>query len=77
MARLWGWLWRWFKPRDDGPPEVLQAKALLRSIDAGGVPLNPAKVNAIARGLGLEVSKQAAMDDTLARIRLALSRAGH
>lgn len=51
-----------------------QAQALIAAIDAGGVPLNPARVNQIARSLGLEVSPHAPMDDTIARIRAALQR---
>jgi hypothetical protein len=54
--------------------EIAQARALIRAIDAGGIPLNPARVNAIARALGLEVSGKAAMEDTLQRIRAALGR---
>lgn len=57
-------------------PEVVQARQLLTAIDRGGVPLHPAKVNAIARGLGLEVSSKAPMDETIERIRQALQRAG-
>lgn len=57
-------------------PEVIQARQLLAAIDRGGVPLHPAKVNAIARGLGLEVSSKAPMDQTIERIRQALQRAG-
>ncbi|WP_153112068.1 hypothetical protein [Propionivibrio limicola] len=30
------------------PPEIVQAQRLIRAIDRGGIPLNPAKVNAIA-----------------------------
>ncbi|MDT8989828.1 hypothetical protein RQP54_03035 [Curvibacter sp. APW13] len=51
-----------------------QARALIAAIDAGGMPLNPARVNQIARSLGLEVSAHASMDDTIARIRVALQR---
>lgn len=50
------------------------AKALVAAIDAGGLPLNPARVNDIARQLGLEVSSKAPMHETIARIRLALER---
>lgn len=57
-------------------PEVIRARQLLIAIDRGGVPLHPAKVNAIARGLGLEVSSKAPMDQTIERIRQALQRAG-
>ena len=42
---------------------------MIAAIDAGGIPLNPAIVNDIARKLGLEVSMQAPMDETIGRIR--------
>lgn len=58
----------------DGPPEVCRAWALIKAIDAGGVPLNPAIVNQIGRGLGLEVSSRAPIDETIERIRQALRR---
>ena len=51
-----------------------RAKDLIAAIDAGGLPLNAALVNDIARKLGLEVSTRARMEDTIARIRLALQR---
>lgn len=54
--------------------ERAQAQALIAAIDAGGMPLNPARVNQIARSLGLEVSPRAPMADTIARIRAALQR---
>lgn len=56
----------------DGPEA--RAHALLKAIDAGGIPLNPAIVNQIARNLGLEVSAQAPMNETIARIRAAMAR---
>lgn len=55
--------------RQRRPSEQLRALALLAAIDAGGVPLNAAKVNDIARQLGLEVSIKAPMSETIARIR--------
>lgn len=58
-----------------GPPEQARARALIAAIDAGGIPLHPAKVNEIARGLGLEVSREAVVDDTIARIRACLTGA--
>jgi hypothetical protein len=68
----------WLKRLLGAPPapndEIAQARALIRAVDAGGVPLNPARVNAIARGLGLEVSGKARVEDTIARIRAALER---
>ncbi|WP_296491900.1 hypothetical protein [Rhodoferax sp.] len=51
-----------------------RAQDLIAAIDAGGLPLNAALVNDIARKLGLEVSTRARMEDTIARIRLALQR---
>jgi hypothetical protein len=50
------------------------AQDLIAAIDRGGLPLNPARVNQIARSLGLEVSRHAAMADTVERIRQALRR---
>jgi hypothetical protein len=47
---------------------------LVAAIDAGGLPLNPARINDIARQLGLEVSSKAPMHETIERIRLALGR---
>ncbi len=77
-------LWAWLKSRlailrgrRRGPPdEWCQARALIASIDRGGLPLNPARVNQIAHGLGLDVSRKAPVEHTVARIRAALARAG-
>jgi len=68
------WLQRILGTAPAPTDEIAQARALIRAIDAGGVPLNPVRVNAIARGLGLEVSGKARVEDTLARIRAALER---
>jgi hypothetical protein len=51
-----------------------RARDLIAAIDAGGLPLNPARVNDIARQLGLEVSSKAPMPLTVERIRQALAR---
>ncbi len=51
-----------------------RARKLLVAIDAGGIPLNPARVNQIARSLGLEVSRNAATEETIGRIREAVAR---
>lgn len=61
-------------PPPPEPSERQRAIDLIAAIDAGGVPLNPARVNDIARRLGLEVSTRAPMDETIARIRRALAR---
>jgi hypothetical protein len=51
-----------------------RAQALIAAIDAGGIPLDAGRVNAIARGLGLEVSTKAPVADTINRIHEALQR---
>ena len=53
-----------------------QAQALVRAVDAGGLPLHPGRVNQIARRLGLQVSSAAPVGETVARIRAALARLG-
>jgi len=74
LARLKAWLKTWLGPRRSASPERQQALDLIAAIDAGGLPLNPARVNQIARNLGLEVSRMAPVEDTVARIRAALGR---
>lgn len=61
--------------RTNTTPIEQRAQSLIAAIDAGGIPLNPAIVNDIARKLGLEVSMQAPMDETIARIRLHIGNA--
>ena len=70
--RTLAWLKSRFAAREPSPEQ--RARDLIAAIDAGGVPLNPARVNDIARKLGLEVSSKASMTDTIARIREALLR---
>ncbi|MGQ0711172.1 MAG: hypothetical protein ACT4NV_15665 [Rhodoferax sp.] len=62
--------------RPAAAPELERARALVRAIDAGGMPLNPARVNQIARALGLEVSPKAPVEETIERIRAAVARMG-
>lgn len=64
----------WRKRRPVEAPEIAAARALLRAIDAGGVPLNPARVNAIGRALGLDLPSKAPVEQNIERIRLALAR---
>jgi len=67
----------WLKARlgKSKPPSPEQrARDLIAAIDAGGLPLNPARVNDIARQLGLEVSNKAPMAHTIERIRQAIQR---
>lgn len=67
------WLKKLLPRRQALAPEQ-RAKDLIAAIDAGGLPLNAAVVNDIARKLGLEVSTRARMEDTIPRIRMALKR---
>lgn len=67
-------LLKWLGFKRALPTETRQARALIAAVDAGGIPLNPAKVNEIARNLGLEVSRKAPVDETIRRIRAALER---
>ena len=68
------WLRNLFFQKKNPPNEITQARALLAAIDRGGIPLNPAKLNAIARNLGLDVSRTARPEETIQRIRAALAR---
>ena len=56
------------------PKDYQQARTLIKAVDKGGLPMNPAKVNAIARDLGLEVSVKDPVEKTIQRIREALAR---
>jgi len=71
---------RWFRNKFFPVKAILgdleQARSLIAAVDRGGIPLNPAKVNAIARNLGLEVSVRAPVEETIQRIRQAVARAG-
>lgn len=53
-----------------------RAQSLLAAVDAGGIPLHPAKVNQIAHELGLAVSREEAVEATIARIRECLAAPG-
>ncbi len=54
------------------PPDRQRARDLIAAVDAGGIPLNPARVNDIARKLGLDVATTAPVELTIERIRKAL-----
>lgn len=75
MRQYLKWFARWGR-RPPPPPatDLQRAQALIRAVDAGGLPLSPAIVNQIARGLGLEVSRHAPVEDSVARIRAWLGR---
>ena len=61
------------EPQDRSSPELQRAQALIAAVDAGGIPLHPAKVNQIARELGLAVSREDPVEATIARIRVWLT----
>ena len=73
---LMGWLKSLLPARAAPLSDIEQARRLLAAIDRGGIPLNAARVNAIARNLGLEVSKKARVEETIERLRKAVARAG-
>lgn len=72
--KAFSWLKNLFSQKRSLPSEISQAQKLIAAIDRGGVPLNPARLNAIARDLGLEVSRTARPEETIERIRAALAR---
>lgn len=74
LRGILGWLKNQLPFRQTAPSEIVRARRLIAAIDRGGIPLNPAKINAIARDLGLEVSRKATVEETLQRIRQALAR---
>ena len=74
MHWLKTWFKRWLTRHRPALSDRQQAQALIAAIDRGGLPLSPARVNQIARGLGLDVSRHATVGDTVERIRRALAR---
>lgn len=72
--KLFNWLKTLFSSKPEVVCEITQARQLIAAVDRGGVPLNPAKVNEIARNFGLEISRKAPVEETIARIRKALER---
>ena len=71
---LLNWLRR-RRPKHPPLSDIDQARQLIAAIDRGGIPLNPARVNHIARNLGLEVSLRAPVEQTIDRIRACVERA--
>ena len=64
-----------FSPIAPSPlSDIEQAGQLIAAIDRGGIPLDPGRVNTIARNLGLEVSPRAPVEQTIVRIRAWLQR---
>lgn len=67
------WLKALLAQRKPLTPEHQRAVDLIAAIDDGGIPLSPARVNDIARKLGLEVSVTASVEETIERIRAVLT----
>lgn len=68
------WFGKWGSRGPKPAPERQRALELIAAVDAGGLPLNPARVNDIAHRLGLAVSRHERVEQTIARIRAALAR---
>lgn len=71
------WIRRSFRPHARRPStlsDIDQARQLIAAIDRGGLPLDPAKVNTIARNLGLDVSARAPVEETIERLRAWVAR---
>lgn len=81
MKALLLWLFGHSAPRPKAHAKALseieRARQLIAAIDAGGIPLDPRRITRIAEELGLEVSRKAATEDTIERIRAALKRCAH
>ena len=74
MQKLLDWLKAVFFGVQPQLSERQRVLALLAAIDAGGLPLNPVRINETARQLGLEVSPKAPMAETIERIRACAQR---
>lgn len=64
----------WLRRKPQLPRELLAGKEVIDAIDAGGLPLDATRINRIARELGLEVSPQAPVGETVVRLRAAVLR---
>ena len=73
-ARLLRTLKAWLRRKPRLPPESQAGRDVIAAVDGGGLPLDPARINRIARDLGLEVSTRAPVEDTVARLRAAVER---
>ena len=72
QPRALAWLKSLLIRREEPPSARQRALNLVAAVDAGGIPLNPARVNDIARQLGLDVATTAPVERTIERIRRAL-----
>ncbi|MGA7478952.1 MAG: hypothetical protein WBW07_08460 [Azonexus sp.] len=70
-----GWLKSLLPAKAAPLSDIEQARRLIAAINRGGIPLNPSRVNAVARNLGLEIAKKAPVEETIERLRKAVARA--
>jgi hypothetical protein len=70
-----GWLKSLLPAKAAPLSDIEQARRLIAAINRGGIPLNPSRVNAVARNLGLEIAKKAPVEETIEHLRKAVSRA--
>ena len=68
-----GWFKVIFGKKVAPSPARQRAIDLIAAINAGGIPMNPALVNKIARNLGLDVALTAPVEETIQRIRKVLA----
>jgi hypothetical protein len=73
-ARLLRTLKAWLRRKPKLPPELQAGRDVIAAIDAGGLPLDPGRINRIARDLGLEVAPRAPVEETIGRLRAAVER---
>ena len=73
-ARLLRTLKAWLRRKPQLPRELQAGKEVVDAIDAGGLPLDATRINRIARDLGLDVSPQAPLKETVPRLRAAVER---
>jgi hypothetical protein len=73
-ARLLRTLKAWLRRKPQLPRELQAGRDVIAAIDAGGLPLDAMRINRIARDLGLDVSPQAPLEETVTRLRAAVLR---
>ncbi len=73
-ARLLRTLKSWLRRKPKLPRELQAGREVIAAIDGGGLPLDATRINRIARELGLEVSAQAPVGETVVRLRAAVER---
>ncbi|MCM2289679.1 MAG: hypothetical protein NDI67_11685 [Sulfuritalea sp.] len=73
-ARLLRTLRAWLRRKPKLPRELQAGREVIDAIDSGGLPLDPGRINRIARELGLDVAANAPVEQTIERLRAAVER---